>query len=78
MGGVPKPTPSILDGLKVAMIESGRKVYYNATEDVYYTWDTMHGEVEVFNRRGRHIGVADPVSGLMIKPAVRGRKINPN
>nr|WP_298115585.1 colicin E3/pyocin S6 family cytotoxin [uncultured Pseudomonas sp.] len=78
MGGVPRPIPSIFDGLKVAMIESGRKVYYNAAEDVYYTWDALHGEVEVFNRRGRHIGVADPVSGLMIKPAVRGRKINPN
>jgi hypothetical protein len=37
-----------------------------------YTWDAMHGEVEVFNSRGKHIGVADPVSGETIKPAVKG------
>ncbi|MBX3496217.1 MAG: hypothetical protein KF769_08240 [Parvibaculum sp.] len=40
-----------------------------------YTWDRLHGEIEVFNQRGRHLGVLGP-SGLEIKPAVKGRSID--
>lgn len=76
MGGLPIPKPSILDGLRVVSIEAGRKVYKDATEPVYYTWDSLHGEIEVFNKSGRHLGVADPVTGAIIKPAVRGRLIS--
>ncbi|WLS78994.1 colicin E3/pyocin S6 family cytotoxin [Erwinia pyri] len=76
MGGLPIPVPSILDGLLVAGIEGGRKVYKDNIENLYYTWDSMHGEIEVFNKRGMHLGVVDPVTGIIIKPAVRGRKIS--
>lgn len=40
-----------------------------------YTWDAFHGEIEVFNKRGRHIAVLDAVTGENIKDAVKGRKI---
>ena len=40
-----------------------------------YTWDALHGEIEVCNRRGYPLGVLDPL-GRPIKDAVRGRKIN--
>lgn len=43
---------------------------------IYYTWDSLHGELEAFNRRGRHLGAVDPMTGIAIKPAVRGRRIN--
>lgn len=76
MGGLPVPIPSMLDGLRVASIDAGRKVYKDATDQVYYTWDSLHGEVEIFNKSGRHLGVADAVTGAIIKPAVRGRKIS--
>ncbi|MFT6550019.1 MAG: hypothetical protein ACJA1I_000045 [Zhongshania marina] len=76
MGGIPIPKPSILDSLRVASIEAGRKVYKDDSENVYYTWDSFHGEVEVFNKNGRHLGVACPQTGVLIKPAVRGRKIS--
>jgi filamentous hemagglutinin len=42
----------------------------------YYTYDRLHGEIEVFNRRGEHIGVMDPITGAMISGAVPGRTIN--
>ena len=41
----------------------------------FYQYDRRHGEVEVYNSRREHIGVADARSGDIIKPAVRGRKI---
>ena len=41
-----------------------------------YTWDSLHGEIEVFDRRGHHLGAAHPVSGVLFKGAVKGRKID--
>ena len=40
-----------------------------------YTWDSLHGEIEVFNSRGYHLGVLDQIEGRLIKSAVKGRKI---
>lgn len=41
-----------------------------------YTWDTRHGELEVFNSRGRHLGAVDPTTGVQTKGAVKGRTID--
>jgi len=76
LGGIPIPKPSILDNCRVVGIEGGRKIYKDEQENVYYTWDSLHGELEIFNKNGRHLGVADPITGTLIKPAVRGRKIS--
>ena len=37
---------------------------------------SLHGEIEVFNARGKHLGAMDPVTGEMIKSAVPGRAID--
>ncbi|MNG99322.1 Cytotoxic [compost metagenome] len=76
MGGLPIPKPSILDLLKVVSIENGRKVFKDNYESIYYTWDSLHGELEVFNKNGRHLGAACPQTGVLIKPPVKGRRIN--
>ncbi len=39
-------------------------------------WDGQHGEVEVYNPRGKHKGVWNP-DGKPIKPPVPGRKVEP-
>ncbi|MBX3446417.1 MAG: hypothetical protein KF765_06660 [Parvibaculaceae bacterium] len=54
---------------------SGEARWRSADGRRIYTWDRLHGEVEVFNQRGRHLGVLDP-NGLPIKPAVKGRSID--
>jgi hypothetical protein len=41
-----------------------------------YTWDALHGEVEAFNARGRHLGSFDPVTEELIKEPVQGRTID--
>lgn len=38
-----------------------------------YEWDSQHGELEGYDRRGRHRGVFDPETGAQIKPAIPGR-----
>lgn len=76
MGGLPIPIPSILDGLAIVGVEAGRKIFKDSAESIYYTWDSLHGEVEVFNKKGLHLGVIDAISGMTIKPAIRGRRIS--
>jgi len=56
--------------------KDGQKLWRSQDKERYYTWDALHGEIEVFNKRGKHLGVLDAINGTMIKAAVRGRKIN--
>jgi hypothetical protein len=54
----------------------GQKRWRSADGERIYTWDSLHGEIEVYNKRGKHLGALDGVSGQFIKDAVRGRKID--
>ncbi len=40
-------------------------------------WDSQHGDVEVYDRRGNHRGSAKPSDPSLYKPPVPGRTINP-
>jgi len=71
----PRPRPSYVDELeKVSRSGTGR---WRDLDGNLYEYDGRHGgELEVFNKRGEHIGVADILTGEMIKPARRGRRID--
>ncbi|RSB46611.1 MULTISPECIES: colicin E3/pyocin S6 family cytotoxin [Brevundimonas] len=69
------PQPSILDDLEELGFIEGSKRWRSFDGKRLYTWDALHGEVEVFNKRGRHLGVQDPQTGDFIKDAVPGRSI---
>ncbi len=71
-----KPKPCFLDKCIRYKVEGGFQIYKDPYEDLYYTWDFTHGEIEVFSKRGRHLKVIDAVTGEFIKHAVKGRKIN--
>ncbi len=46
----------------------------NGRRRLYYKWDRAHFcEVEVYNRRGQHLGAVDGRTGAPIKPAEPGR-----
>ena len=40
----------------------------------FYEWDYLHGRVEVYDWRGRHLGEFDPETGEQTKPADPQRK----
>ena len=42
----------------------------------YYEYDSTHGEIEVYNARGQHLGAMDAETGNITKPAVAGRRID--
>ena len=73
---VPIPRPSFLDTVDYLGFRSGERRWRSKCGGRLYTWDGLHGEIEVYNSRGRHLGVLDAVSGAQIKPAVKGRKID--
>jgi Cytotoxic len=71
-----RPSPCFLDEMKAFGVRGGRRVWRDSTGERFYTWDGLHGEIEVFNRRGRHLGAADAVSGVLKKPADRTRRLD--
>jgi hypothetical protein len=71
-----RPVPSILDGKQRWKVVDGRQVWKDENGERYYTWDSLHGEVEAFNKRGFHLGSLDAVSGAPLKGAVRGRRLD--
>lgn len=76
MAGVPRPNPCFLDEQVACGAPNGQKRWRNAKGDRYYEWDHTHGHIEVYNKRGRHLGALDAVTGELIKPPVRGRRID--
>jgi len=44
--------------------------------ELLLTWDSLHGEIEAYDRFGRHVGARDAITGDWIKNAVRGRWID--
>ena len=69
MPHVPPPKTGFIDSLSRVKIHGGQR-WTNASRDRYYEWDALHGEWEVYNRHGKHLGSADANTGSLIKPAV--------
>ena len=70
---VPIPFTAFVDGLEYLGQPGGRRRYRD--DKRIYEWDSLHGELEVYNNRGYHLGVVD-ADGEAIGPPVRGRRIN--
>jgi len=70
------PRPSILDDFENLGAFGGERRWRSDGGRRLYTWDSLHGEVEVFNARGKHLGALDPVTGALVKPAIAGRTID--
>jgi hypothetical protein len=43
---------------------------------LYYEWDSLHGEIEVFNLRGKHTGVLKADGSRSEKKLTKGRTID--
>jgi Cytotoxic len=76
MPPVPRPRPCYLDEMERLGAYGGEQRWRRPDGERLYTWDSMHGEIEVYDRRGYHLGAADAVTGEMIKPARKGQRID--
>lgn len=76
VAGIPRPSPCFLDGMERLGFKNGNLLWRRPDGKRFYTWDSLHGEIEVFNRRGKHLGAADASTGRLTKGAVEGRSID--
>lgn len=54
----------------------GEQRWRDPDTGLLYEWDPLHREVEVYNKRGHHLGAVDAVTGEFIKDAEAGRTID--
>ena len=68
------PEDSFLRQLNLFGVREGRRIWRLGTgrDTKYYTWDSLHGEVEVFDARGYHLGA---VTNKFIKDMKLGRRL---
>ena len=76
MGLKPVPKSSFLDDCEYLGFVRGGRRWRSKDGRRLYTWNGLHGEIEAFNTRGRHLGSLDVVTGVLTKEAVRGRQID--
>ncbi|AZA80695.1 hypothetical protein C1637_12285 [Chryseobacterium lactis] len=72
-----KPAPKNLKGFPDAkrVPNKGRARWKNPDGQTL-EWDKQHGDVEVYNKKGGHIGSARPDTGEIYKDPVPGRTLN--
>jgi hypothetical protein len=54
----------------------GERRWRNLARDRYYEWDRRHRHVEVYDKRGHHLGALDAMTGELIDEPVPGRRIS--
>jgi len=54
-----------------------RRRWKNPDDGTIFEWDYQHGRVEKYDRRGKHLGEFDPVTGQRTKGADPDRSIEP-
>lgn len=75
MSGIPIPKPSYLDNCDYLGMKHGSRRWRSKDGKRLYTWDSLHGEIEVFDKRGIHLAVYDP-NGAYKSSKIKGRKID--
>jgi len=68
------PDTRFLDGLE-RVRHDGNARWRDNDGTRLYEWDFVHGHFEVYNKRGRHLGVVD-THGRRIGDAIAGRTID--
>ena len=76
MGRKPIPRPGFLDTCTYLGYIHGERRWRSRDGEYLLTWEGLHGEIEVFNMRGKHVGAVDAVSGWWVKGPVPGRWID--
>jgi hypothetical protein len=73
---IPRPKPCFLDRMEKLGYRHGRLRWRSPDHKRLYTWDGLHGEIEVFNQRGVHLGSIDAKTGITIKNEDKTKRID--
>ncbi|WP_192563780.1 colicin E3/pyocin S6 family cytotoxin [Pseudomonas gozinkensis] len=50
---------------------------WKTPKGLIFEWDSQHGTVEMYDKRGSHLGEYDPITGEQTKPADKTRNVEP-
>jgi hypothetical protein len=75
MTSIPRPNPCFLD-TQIKLRRSGGARWSSPDGSRLWEWDSLHGHIEGYNKRGRHVGVFDAVTGQRVGLPVPGRRID--
>jgi len=76
VGRKPIPKSGFLDTCDYLGYSHGERWWRSRDGAFLLTCDSLHGEIEVYDRFGGHLGARDAITGNWIKNAVRGRWID--
>jgi hypothetical protein len=76
VGRKPIPRPGFLDTCDYLGYVYRERRWRTRDGRYLLTWDSLHGEIEVYDKFGRHRGVMNALTGELIKDAVPGRSID--
>lgn len=77
MSPVPRPRDGYLESQE-RLLRKGPPRWRNHDGSRLYEWDALHGHIEAYDRHGRHLGVLDSMTGEVVGPPRRGRRIDVN
>ena len=55
----------------------GLRKRWKNPKGIIFEWDSQHGAVEMYDKRGHHLGEFDPTTGEQTKPADKTRRVEP-
>lgn len=76
MGRKPIPKPGYLDTCAYLGYIRGERRWRSPDGKYILTLDSLHGEIEAYDKLGRRFGVKHASTGVWIKDPVRGRRID--
>ncbi|MEA2736910.1 MAG: hypothetical protein QOH05_217 [Acetobacteraceae bacterium] len=62
---------------KTTVPGGGVRQRWKGRSGTIYEWDYLHGRVEMYDRRGRHLGEFDPDTGARTKPPNPNYQVDP-
>lgn len=71
----PRPPSPFLDGI-CERVPHRVPPRWRHPDGWLFEWDQRHGNLEGYNKRGKHLGVFDVSTGERIGPPVRGRDVD--
>jgi hypothetical protein len=70
-----RPRSPFLENQEFLGFTHGAMRWRSPDQKRLYEWDETHQHIEVYNQRGRHVGVLNG-EGIVIGDPVRGRRID--
>ena len=77
--GTPPAFPNLVRSNRKTPVQGGGalRARWKDERGNIYEWDSLHGTIEKYNRRGKHLGEFDPATGEQLSEADATKTVEP-